>query len=69
MSRPAKISPSIIGHKIDLGTYTLTHKDFILYALGIGFSRGISLLKQILLTRVTLNTLMNLTKNFQVIRL
>ena len=42
MSRPAKIDPKIIGHKVDLGTYTLDSKGFILYALGIGFSTGIS---------------------------
>ena len=38
MSRPDKISPNIIGHKVNLGTYDVNHKDFILYALGIGFS-------------------------------
>lgn len=40
MSRPKKILPEIIGHKVDLGTYSLSHKDLILYALGIGFSTG-----------------------------
>lgn len=40
MSRPQKISPEIIGSKVQLGTYCLDHNQFILYALGIGFSRG-----------------------------
>lgn len=40
MSRPTKITPNAIGRKVELGTYTLNHKDFILYALGIGFSTG-----------------------------
>ena len=41
MSRPEKIDPNIIGNKVQLGTYSLDHKGFILYALGIGFSTGI----------------------------
>lgn len=45
MSRPSKISPEIIGLKTDLGTYNLSHKEFILYALGIGFSTGTQPLK------------------------
>ena len=40
MSRPDKIDSKIIGHKVDLGTYSLDSKGFILYALGIGFSTG-----------------------------
>lgn len=39
--RPQKIDPEIIGSKLKLGTYSLDHKGFILYALGIGFSTGI----------------------------
>lgn len=42
MNRPDKISPDIIGHKVDLGTYSLDSRGFILYALGIGFSTGTS---------------------------
>lgn len=41
MSRPAKIeADKAIGFKNDLGKFTLTHKNFILYSLGIGFSTG-----------------------------
>jgi hypothetical protein len=40
MSRPQKISPEIIGSKMNVGTFCLQPNNFILYALGIGFSRG-----------------------------
>lgn len=43
MSKPDKIqADKAIGLKNDLGKYTLNHKSFILYALGIGFSTGSS---------------------------
>jgi hypothetical protein len=39
MSRPEKIeAEKAIALKEDLGKVNLTHKNFILYALGIGFS-------------------------------
>ncbi len=39
MSRPDKIeAEKALSIKEDLGTVTLNHKNFILYALGIGFS-------------------------------
>jgi hypothetical protein len=39
MSRPEKIeAEQALAIKEDLGNVTLTHKNFILYALGIGFS-------------------------------
>ena len=39
MARPEKIEvEQALKYKSDLGTVTLTHKSFILYALGIGFS-------------------------------
>ena len=41
MQRPKKIDSRIIGHKQQLGRYSLDSKGFILYALGIGFSTGI----------------------------
>jgi hypothetical protein len=41
MSKPDKIeAEKAMALKNELGTLTLTHKDFILYALGIGFSTG-----------------------------
>lgn len=44
MSRPEKIDPKILESNVELGTYSLNHKNFILYALGIGFSTGIATL-------------------------
>ena len=44
MSRPQKIDPKIFDKKTELGTFNLNHKNFILYALGIGFSTGTALL-------------------------
>ncbi len=41
MSKPDKIVvDKAIGLKNDLGKVKLDHKNFILYALGIGFSTG-----------------------------
>ena len=45
MKRPQKIDSRIIGHKQQLGKYSLDSKGFILYALGIGFSTGMYLHK------------------------
>jgi len=42
MSKPEHIIiDKVIGYKEQLGSITITHKDLILYALGIGFSTGI----------------------------
>jgi len=41
MSKPDKIlADKAIGLKEDVATVQLKHTDFILYALGIGFSTG-----------------------------
>lgn len=43
MSKPEKINiEGALAHKEDLGIVTLTQKDLMLYALGIGFSTGTS---------------------------
>ena len=41
MQRPKKIeAEKVIGTKFERKKFTLTDKDAILYALGIGFSQG-----------------------------
>lgn len=66
MSRPTKISPDIVGSKLDLGTQLIKPKESILYALGIGFSTGTQALKQIHSIQTISNLHTSLTKDFQV---
>lgn len=50
MSKPDKIlADKAIGLKEDVATVQLKHTDFILYALGIGFSTGRYALIEILI--------------------
>lgn len=50
MSRPDKIlADKAIGLKEEVATAQLKHTDFILYALGIGFSTGFFFLIKILI--------------------
>lgn len=67
MSKPDKIlADKAIGFKNDLGKITLNHKNFILYALGIGFSTGLSPFMQTPTRRRTSNTPTNIMTNFPV---
>lgn len=62
MSKPDKILvDKALGLKNELGKFTLNHKNFILYALGIGFSTGFTTLTQIHTRKKISNSPMNIT--------
>lgn len=67
MERPKKIdAEKALTIVQDLGDYTFTHKDFIHYALSIGFSMGTFLNIKTPTRRKTLSTPTNTTTHSQV---